>query len=396
MDTKRIALKVAARHQRYRILYARILRAMSMEDAKTTLGFPPDATPNSQEVNKAWREKAFKNHPDRGGDPEKMVEINVAKDILDGKERPTAPSYDYGEGSTRGPSPEPPSEPYKPPEDIEVISFEEARSKAGIPGGVEWFFVTEPHYSGYSSDEMRNQASGWVAVGQTDKNWVFVAAEHYGRDYYIGGRGKIDSWYMKSMTLPKEAQVTARMLYGGVMKAWKLFEHVEKRFNSKIIPAEGWTFKEKLPTGRSLSIKNFLLNMGMMSEGDLKTPRKYTVQVHYEGVPFDKRENPPSDFYKPQWADPYKLNLIINGKEHTLSVKDVERLEKLRVKGKNFVDWVFGEYSYGGETKSLSRKREGKEVMGWMAEKLPNLPGWVSEALTAASQAQPSKSRRRR
>ena len=72
--------------------YARVLLAMSMDDAKRTLGFKPSETPSKEEVIKAYRAKALANHPDRGGDPEKMVEVNVAKDILEGKARAKGPS----------------------------------------------------------------------------------------------------------------------------------------------------------------------------------------------------------------------------------------------------------------------------------------------------------------
>lgn len=72
--------------------YARVLLAMSMDDAKRTLGFKPNESPSKEEVIKAYRAKALANHPDRGGDPEKMVEVNVAKDILEGKARAKGPS----------------------------------------------------------------------------------------------------------------------------------------------------------------------------------------------------------------------------------------------------------------------------------------------------------------
>ena len=50
---------------------------MSLYD---TLGVPPDAS--AAEIKKAFRKKAAQNHPDRGGDTEKMAEINRALDIL--------------------------------------------------------------------------------------------------------------------------------------------------------------------------------------------------------------------------------------------------------------------------------------------------------------------------
>ena len=89
-----------------RNLYAFLLFSMSLEDAKQVLGFPPNANPSPDDIRKAWRQKAFEMHPDRGGSNEKMVEVNVAKDILDGKQRPT---YDRREppSSPRGPTSQP-------------------------------------------------------------------------------------------------------------------------------------------------------------------------------------------------------------------------------------------------------------------------------------------------
>lgn len=69
-------------------LAIRLFTALTVEDAREILGFPPGYTPSQAELTKAWKAKSFENHPDRGGDPSKMVEINVAKDILEGKRRP--------------------------------------------------------------------------------------------------------------------------------------------------------------------------------------------------------------------------------------------------------------------------------------------------------------------
>jgi hypothetical protein len=81
----------------YRSLYARLFQSMSLPEAKATLGFPPEASPTPEEVAHAYRTKVFENHPDRGGDPSKMVEVNVAKEILDGKRRP---DHEHGTPST--------------------------------------------------------------------------------------------------------------------------------------------------------------------------------------------------------------------------------------------------------------------------------------------------------
>ncbi len=87
--------------RRHASLYRRLFVAMSMEEAKAVLGFPPGASPSPTEVNKAYKQKAVENHPDRGGSHEKMVEINVAKEILEGRRREDRTPY--------RPSPSPPA-----------------------------------------------------------------------------------------------------------------------------------------------------------------------------------------------------------------------------------------------------------------------------------------------
>lgn len=64
-----------------------LFKSMSLEDAKEVLGFPPSSSPSPRDIQKAYRALALENHPDRGGSHKKMVEINTAKDILEGKRR---------------------------------------------------------------------------------------------------------------------------------------------------------------------------------------------------------------------------------------------------------------------------------------------------------------------
>jgi hypothetical protein len=68
-------------------LAARLLLSMSFQEAKEILGLPTNQAYTPEDLIKAYRRKAIENHPDRGGDPQKMVEVNVAKEILDGKRR---------------------------------------------------------------------------------------------------------------------------------------------------------------------------------------------------------------------------------------------------------------------------------------------------------------------
>jgi hypothetical protein len=60
-------------------------KAMTPNEAREVLGFPPFYMPSESELNKAVRIKARDAHPDRGGSTEAMMEINVAKEVLEGK-----------------------------------------------------------------------------------------------------------------------------------------------------------------------------------------------------------------------------------------------------------------------------------------------------------------------
>ena len=55
-----------------------------IENYYRLLEVPPDGRPTDDEkaIKKAYRKKALENHPDRGGDQEKMKSINVAGQTL--------------------------------------------------------------------------------------------------------------------------------------------------------------------------------------------------------------------------------------------------------------------------------------------------------------------------
>ena len=65
----------------------RLFLAMSAADAAKILEVSEDASP--EELKKAYKRKVIENHPDRGGSNEKMVEVNVAMEVLEGKRRPS-------------------------------------------------------------------------------------------------------------------------------------------------------------------------------------------------------------------------------------------------------------------------------------------------------------------
>lgn len=363
--------------------YAFLMLAMSMEEAKALLGFSSSDNPTESEVTKAWRTKAFELHPDRGGDPSKMVEVNVAKDVLTGKQRPTydrsgpssEPSGGYGGGSTQTRWEKPKKE---------EVSFDEAKGKAGIPGDVDWQFVTDTHRgAGYSSDEFHRSENCWVAYGKTASKHVFVAVKHFVYEqYFIGAGADQDKWSMKVLELPLSGDEGTQpaWLYGHVVKALKLIRF-DGRFNSKVVDARGWRFKETPPRGAAISIKHWLAESGLVAGDDPRVQsRKHVIEITYSKS-YDAKPNHYQVDMGGFSRDYEAVAIVCNGKPEYLGERDLERFMKAGLLRK-----IFGDYTYGGEKKSLSRMRDGKKYITLFAEKLSLSPATKDTLLAAASQ----------
>lgn len=358
--------------------YAFLRLAMTLDEAKALLGFSPSDNPSESEVTKAYRAKAFDAHPDRGGNPDDMVQINVARDVLTGKQRP---SYD------RGPSRPQPSQPssgggsgYAQPKNVEV-SFNDAKGKAGIPAGVEWQFVTDAQRGdNYSSDESSRSEVTRVAYGRTATKHVFVGMRHFVHErYYIGGGANQDVWTIRTVELPiKDDEGTQpAWLYGNVVKAMRLVECGAK-FNSKVVNAQGWVLDDdKLPRGTAMSIKHWLVESGQVA-GDAASVagRKNVVEILY-----GRSSRPQPNHYqvdKGGYAGDYEsVAISCNGNVEYLDERDLTKFVKARL-----VRTVFGDYTYGGEKKSLTRMRDGKRLMQTFLDNF-TLSGKTKEVLEA-------------
>lgn len=350
------AERVAFRYKA-RILYARLIKAMSMGEAKETLGFPPSSDPNSQEINKAYRDLAFRNHPDRGGDPTKMVEINVAKDILEGKERPTG-----GAGYYQGPEPPtgyagPPREKPEP----RKVSFDEAKSKAGVPQA-DWKFKTQTAFSGYGD----SKASGFVVCGKLGDKLVFVAVEHFRAQNAFTGED-VDEWWMDSVT----ASGTFRNVAPKVIRQlYARFPNMSKKYNAKVeILPEGTALTKRmlLMRARAVSFKDAMAIIGEIDQNDPWAQRKVTIQIitHSRGL----------------GEHNYDVEVVVNGKGYKLRKDNADKMQEGY---RDVLRLIFGDYYYDDSKKLLTRAKNGPKVMQWMVDNLRGEPDDLIAALIAA------------
>jgi hypothetical protein len=386
----------------FRNFYARLKRAMSLEQALETLGFDPKSHPTEPEISKAYKIKAIENHPDRGGSHQKMVDVNVAKDVLLGKQRPDRgspspsgprPTWTPEEGGGYNPSYARPDSPPK----RQTVTFEDAIAKAGIPADVEWLFVTDMQHSpgNYSSDEYSNFKRAFCAVGKSKDSYVFAAAGSSQYDaYVVGGGGGHDIWEVKSDTVPAPAQITPAWLFNGVVRALGQLQ-VKVRFNSKVRPATGATFSPKMPNlpGSATSIKHLMVGLGMVDTDDPSVAnRKQVVEIKVEEDRMYGDKGPKPGYVqgldKHMFWDGqnhngwFKVTLTLNSKEVVLSEKDFHTFCKLKVGGQSVKELCEGKY---GAKKVITRMPKGKIILQGLIEHLTDLPDDAAGVLAKAA-----------
>jgi hypothetical protein len=335
-----------------RFLYAKLIVSMSLEEAKKTLGFSSSDQPTPQEVSKAYKEMAFKNHPDRGGDPTKMVAINVAKDILEGKGRPS-----YGRPQRNDP-PEYTKykyEPPPPPPPVEGKSFSQAFAEA--PSGVDWKFISNQTYAYHRlSTEGTGflDCSGWVLYGQTDSHHVFLALQNSRNSGYVNEEG---AWEAKVATAPRATNLL-KLAPKMIAELATSLGADKYSMPKKFMVLDG-TFKQSdLKARGSLSLKDAIIGSGAMSgeETGLKG-RKLVVTIE---------PKPNIDMYKAWVAQgkPVKKSYLaylwiveVNGKGRSLGDDELDKLQE-----SYFFGGVFS-YDYKGK-KTLSQLRGGGMSFG--------------------------------
>lgn len=380
-------------------LFARLKKAMSYSQALETLGFGPNDHPSAPEIAKAYKMKAVENHPDRGGSNEKMVEINVAKDILDGKQRPT---YERGPSSYDStPSNWSPPPPAKKVE----VSFEEAKSKAGVPSNVEWLFITDTqrNSNNYNGDESSRSVRAWVLYGRTVDKHVFVGIENAQYSGLAGANDAgYDKWAIRSNEYPLSEKASPSWIYAQVAKMLGNLNQFSGRFNSKVVDIKGkltsLTEREVMQasrSGKTTSIKNLLVNTGEVGEDDpsvqnRKIPVELEVQTDmaYGGTPkpgyYPAPASQANTWDGKYHGDYYKITLTMAGREFVLNEEDTQKLLGLKLGGRKFLQAVFGDYIYEGKKKLITRMPKGKVILEGFLRFLKHLPGPAVELLQRA------------
>lgn len=290
-----------------RLHLLKLRRAMSITQAKEILGLPPLSNPTKLEIEKSYREKARANHPDLGGDLEKLKEVNVARDVLMGRQLPT--NEDKGRSTSKMPN--------NPPEPVHV-SFEEAMQAARVPtSGVDWLFATEEKFGG-----SYNSHRGYVAYGRSPTAHVFVGIEHY---LGLGGSAAIKVRLNDFKMYVKTAPINKSLASVGpiaIRDIWKNFGDI-KRYNGKVHLLDK-DFKQFTDFKR-LKLPGYPMPFAQALEqiGEQPSEKKGKVEVILE-LGLDEKY-PGMDYAE------HRPILIINGHKYLLNAKSTALVQKKQV-----------------------------------------------------------------
>lgn len=291
----------------YRSASARIVRAwldrlaanvdLTWDEALQTLGFAAGSSPSKEDVQRAYRMMARKYHPDLGGDAEKMVEVNAAKDILDGTRQPSRGYNRYTPPKPAQPKPEPRQPRYEQPRYEApkntgwnrkvVVSLSEALHDVSIPAGVRWLCITEEMRSSrnYFGDESSRYSRGYIALGQTDTQMVLLLMHHVSVSRsYLGGEGDSDTWECVVQTATLKNGELNPAAATKAIKALMAQANLDKPANPKVtLLAEKWTPSEtSLPKGGSeIRLSEFFVNLGLKKAPNpaKAAPKKLQIDI---------------------------------------------------------------------------------------------------------------------
>lgn len=354
--------------------YARVFLAMSMEQAKTTLGFKPFYTPTPEEIQKAYRALVIANHPDRGGNPEKMVEINVAKDILEGKARPSSGGGAGGRpppGAWR-PEPTPERKRPEPPKVVDVIKGKPFDAPS-ILTTAEIKFISKTAYGSARPDK---EATGsysydmWAiyARNESTKKHIFIGLRNRRESSYFdhakGGLVQVEeSWEFIEETYPLSKDLTkiASTAIKKVMTGWE--DGLKPMRQLKYIEWPGGklteaAMKKVKSAGHSggAPLKDILIGQGLV-DGEAAEGRKANVEIYFKAnkekrLKFNERMKGLSPGQRLSNWLAYDWFVRLNGTEYLLKDKTVENLIK-----KHFLSMINANGMGEGVPKNLSKMK---------------------------------------
>lgn len=371
-----------------------------MDQAKEALGFSPRATPTPDEIVKAYRAKAIANHPDRGGDPEKMVEINVAKDILDGKARPSSGGGAGGRpppGAWR-PDPGPVQERKRPepPKVVETITgntFESAVGEFDAP--VEIKFISKTGYGGArpTPDALASYSYDiWALYGQSKTHHIFACLRvRRATTYYDQARnGTVvveESWesLVEKAPIAKDLAKIALPKLKAVVRGWPDGLEPSKQF--KYIEWPGGRMSQAMiakvkASGYSggAALKDILLGLGLVGEEHGKG-RKTNVEIYFRSNKekrrkiMETRDRAVVKVRVNMWEG-YDWYIRLNGTEYLLEEDTVHNLIN-----NHFISGVIDPNSMGeGIPKNITKLKGGRfgilpgDAMGILVKSMTTEP----------------------
>ena len=366
--------------------YAKLVISMSMSQAKVILGFPPNASPSPDEIAKAYKDLAFKSHPDRGGDTEALKMINVAKDVLDNKKNLPL---------EKGPQPQ--RQPRQAPEVEETVkgrSFAEAMSSSGVPAGVEWKFVSIPVWDWPVPGQ--SGFSVFTLYGQTEQKHVFLALKRRAASTRVRIEGKLtdveEDWEASEIDVPISQNIAkiAPKYMKSIGTGWV---DIKPKPPLKYI---AWTggkptreLLQHVPRSGGATLKDILLGTGLLSDEDPEVAgRKSVVEVFVKSSDerFSKGKKLKAEgkikYLTREWQ--YDFFVRVNGKTEKLDDDTIVKMERV------FIPWVLTWDFSEGPAKNLTRMRGGRfktgpaEAIQELANCLTGEPSWLHIALEKA------------
>lgn len=407
------AERVASRY--FERKYALDLNRMTVPEAKKILGLPAGAV-TKEELNKAYRSKAIENHPDRGGDHMKMVEINVAKDKVlkdlesggsGGKWAP--PSWDGAGPYKRDPRP-PKWQDDPETKIVEGQPFAQAWSSSGAPPNTEWKFVSNPVYY-WGPKSFYPSHAIWVLYGTTETKHVFLAfkrrAESNGvipTDEHGPKTHFNEDWQSSSVELPigQPALKVIPKYIKSLATSWADGASPSK-FPTKFTAWPGGhpteTILNKIHHRGGVTLKDILLGTGVVQEGspgvgDRKTQVEVITRYNQEKSKANREALHAKKIPHFSVIHQYDFFVRVNGKEQILAQDTLEKMEK------KFIPWVIGwDKIDDNRVFNLTKKRGGFLKMDAatsilaLVECLTSEPSWVHIGLEKAAEEYESESK---